>query len=258
MATLRNRTAVVILGGILAAGQLPARAAEGEKAPAPSGDVVVAGAPPGAARLPVFVPPKRGAPKTRVGGATRGTKSPGTPSLQALVPEDGGLTVDAQPVLYWYLSEATGGRIDLTIIDEASVAPLLETTIEGPLAPGLHPIRLADYQISLAPGINYAWFVSLVPDANKRSNDVIAGGGIERVAPSDPLREELAAAQASSRGLVLAEAGIWYDALDAISRDVEASPRDPQARSARAALLEQVGFAEIARAEREAALPAVE
>jgi hypothetical protein len=169
------------------------------------------------------------------------------------VPEDGGLTVEAQPVLYWYLSEKTAGRVDVTIVDEASVAPVLETTIAGPLSPGVHPIRLADHQVSLAPGIQYQWFVSLVPDAEKRSNDVIAGGGIERVAPSEPLREKLAAAEEPSRSFVLAEAGIWYDALDAISRAVEASPRDVEARSSRAALLDQVGLAEIARVEREAA-----
>jgi hypothetical protein len=141
----------------------------------------------------------------------------------------------------------------VTIVDEASVMPVLETTIEGPLAAGVHPIRLADHQISLAPGINYQWFVALVPDADRRSNDVIAGGGIERVVPSDPLREKLAAAQEPSRTFVLAEAGIWYDALAAISRAVEASPRDSEARSSRAALLEQVGLAEVARVEREAA-----
>jgi hypothetical protein len=118
------------------------------------------------------------------------------------VPEDGGLTVEAQPVLYWYLSGETKGRIDVTIVDEASVTPLLETTIAGPLAPGVHPIRLADHQISLQPGVNYQWFVALVPDAERRSNDVIAGGGIERVVPSDPLREKLAAAQAPSRSFV--------------------------------------------------------
>ena len=253
MRALHGATAAAILCGTLAAGDLPARAAGDEKPATPTGGVVVAAAPPSAARLPVFVPPKRGAPKTRVGGATRGARTPGTPSLQALVPEDGGLTVEAQPVLYWYLSEATRGRIDVTIVDESSAAPLLEATIAGPLAPGVHPIRLADHQVSLAPGINYQWFVALVPDAERRSNDVIAGGGIERVAPSDPLREKLAAAEAPSRSFVLAEAGIWYDALEAISRAVEASPRDPEARGSRAALLEQVGLAEVARVEREAA-----
>jgi len=258
MRKLRGTTAVVMLCGTLAAGDLPSRAAGDEKPAAPNGGVVVAAAPPSAARLPVFVPPKRGAPQTRVGGATRGTKTPGTPSLQALVPEDGGLTVEAQPVLYWYLSQETRGRIDVTIVDEASAVPVLETTIAGPLAPGVHPIRLADHQVSLAPGINYQWFVALVPDAQRRSNDVIAGGGIERVAPSEPLREKLAAAEAPSRSFLLAEAGIWYDALDAISRAIEVSPGDSEARSSRAALLEQVGLAEIARVEREAAASAAD
>lgn len=251
MRTLRGFTVITILCGALAAGELPARAAGEKPTPTPNKGVVVAAAPP--AQLPVFVPPKRGAPKTRVGGATRGAGRASAPTLQALVPEDGGLTVDAQPVLYWYLSGDTKARIDVTIVDEASVTPVLETTIAGPLAPGVHPIRLADHQVSLAPGINYQWFVSLVPDDERRSNDVIAGGAIERVIPSDPLREKLAAADEPSRGVVLAEAGIWYDALTAVSRAVEASPRDTGARSTRAALLEQVGLTEVARAERQEA-----
>ena len=52
---------------------------------------------------------------------------------------------------------------------------------------------------------------------------------------------------------MLAEAGIWYDALDATSQAIAASPRDTQARDSRASLLEQVGLAEVARADREAA-----
>jgi hypothetical protein len=246
---------ITILCGALTAGAAPVQAADEKKSDAPAGGVVVAAAPSGSTPLPVFVPPKRGAPKVRVGGATRGTASPGAPSLLALVPEDGGLTVEANPVLYWYLSAPTTGRIDVTIVDEASVAPLLETTIAGPLAPGVHAIRLADHKVSLSPGVHYQWYVALVPDADRRANDVIAGGGIERVAAPEPLREKLAAAQAAP-GFALAEAGIWYDAFDALSRQVEASPRDPPARGSRAALLDQVGLAEVARVEREAAGPA--
>ena len=230
------------------------RALAADAAPAPAGSSAASAAPAATrpARLPVFVPPNRGAPKTRVGGATRGARPPGLASLDALVPEDGGLTLEAQPVLYWYLSEATNGRIDLTIVDEASVAPLLETTIEGPLTSGVHPIRLADHGVSLAPGVDYQWFVALVPDAAKRSSDVIAGGGIARMETPEALREKLARATGSARVNALAEAGIWYDALAATSREIEKSPGDAQARDARAALLEQVGLAEIARHERAA------
>jgi hypothetical protein len=254
MNSQRSAAAAAILCATLAAGDIRSRAAGDEAIAAPNTDVRAAMAPKAGARLPVFVPPNRGAPKTRVGGATRGKQLPGTPSVAALVPEEGGLTVEAQPVLYWYLSESTTSRVDVTIVDEASVTPLLETTIQGPLAPGVHAIRLADHGVSLAPGINYQWFVALVPDSEKRSNDVIAGGSIERVAPPEPLREQLAAAAAEpARSSVLAEAGIWYDALDAMSRAVEASPRNSEARDTWAALLEQVGLTEVARVERDTA-----
>jgi hypothetical protein len=238
--------------GALATGAPPSHAAGDEK-PAGSGDVVVATAQPAAPAPPVFIPPNRGAPKTRVGGATRGTRTPGAPSLAALVPEDGGLTLEPQPVLYWYLSQPTNGRVDVTIVDESSVAPLLEATIQGPIGAGVHAIRLADHGVSLAPGVDYQWFVALVPDAERRSNDVIAGGGIERIESPAGLREKLESSPEVSRSNVLAAAGIWYDALDVLSRAVEAAPRDTGKRSSRAALFEQVGLTEVARVEREAA-----
>jgi len=251
--SFRSRTGRVIttlLFVLIAAGDTRSRAAEADASTAPDDDASeVASATP-ASRLPVFVPPNRGAPKSRVGGATRGKQRAGTPSLAALVPEDGGLTVEAQPVLYWYLSESTTGRVDVTIVDEASVTPLLEATIPGPLTSGVHPIRLADHGVSLAQGVDYQWFVALVPDAGKRSDDVIAGGGIERIAVPAPLRDKLAAASGPARSSVLAEAGIWYDALDATSRAIDASPHDGEARDSRAALLEQVGLTEVALLER--------
>lgn len=50
----------------------------------------------------IYVPPRRGAPKTRVGG---GTRSGGQPlHLALLAPEHTGLTRSASPTLYWWLS----------------------------------------------------------------------------------------------------------------------------------------------------------
>ncbi len=53
-----------------------------------------------------FRPPHRGAPTRRVGGSSR---SPGVPSvsLVVLAPETTGLTIHAQPSLYWFLSKKT-------------------------------------------------------------------------------------------------------------------------------------------------------
>ena len=65
--------------------------------------------------MPVFTPTNLGAPKTRLGGATRGSQD-GVPRTEALVPEEPGQTWNAQPVLYWYLAAKTDHRIDFTLI----------------------------------------------------------------------------------------------------------------------------------------------
>jgi hypothetical protein len=44
---------------------------------------------------------------------------------------------------------------------------------------------------------------------------------------------------------VLAEAGIWYDALDSLSMQIEAAPENENLRAQRAALLDQVGLEDV-------------
>ncbi len=66
------------------------------------------------------------------------------------------------------------------------------------------------------------------------------------------LRAQLSVA-GERRSFRLAQAGIWYDALDALSQQVDASPRDAVPRLRRAAILEQVGLVDVALAERSAA-----
>ena len=78
--------------------------------------------------MPVYKPPRRGAPAGRVGGGTRGIESD-KPIIAALVPEQIGLTLQEQPSLYWYLSKPTEYLIEFTLIDEQSVQPILEKRI---------------------------------------------------------------------------------------------------------------------------------
>jgi hypothetical protein len=92
--------------------------------------------------------------------------------------------------------------------------------------------------------------VALVRDPERRSKDSVAGGGIERVAPSPELEARLAAADERNAYRVLAESGIWYDAVDRLSRQIE-SDQQASLREERAALLSQVGLEKVARLERE-------
>jgi hypothetical protein len=190
--------------------------------------------------VPVYNPPKRGAPAGRVGGGTRGGRDVFV--LSVLAPDHSGFTTSEQPTLYWYISNATTLPIELTLMDPAGVQPILETRLATPIKGGIQRVRLADYNIRLAPGAAYRWFVAVVPDADRRSKDILAGGAIERVELAGDLKAKLAEAGKNETPFVYAQAGIWYDALRAISELIDAAPQNQDLKNQRAALLSQIGL----------------
>jgi hypothetical protein len=192
-------------------------------------------------RMPMFKPTNAGSPKTRLGGATRGAHD-NIPRTEALVPEEAGQTLVAQPVLYWYLSDKTTHRIDFTLIGLDPINPILETTLSGDFEPGIQRISLSDHGAKLEAGVSYQWFVAVVPDPEQRLYDRIVGGGIERLETPSDLQAKLDAAAKSEAHYVLAEAGVWYDALDALEAQIASSPGNATLLAQRAALLDQVGL----------------
>src|SRR5215470_14752238 len=191
--------------------------------------------------VPVYTPPKRGAPGGRVGGGTRGIQRE-VFILSVLAPDHSGFTTNEQPSLYWFISNSTSLPVELTVMDPQGVQPILETRIPAPVQAGVHRIRLADYNIRLAPGAAYRWFVSVVPDSDRRSKDIMAGGAIERVEMPEGLKAKVAQAPKSDLPSIYAEAGMWYDTVAAISDLIEAAPQDQALRQQRSALLAQVGL----------------
>jgi hypothetical protein len=194
----------------------------------------------------VYVPPSRGAARTRSGGGTRGPVD--LPTVAVLAPEHAGITLRAQPEIAFFVSKATGARIDLTVIAEDAVDPLLEVTLPGPTAAGVHVVRLADHGIELEADRSYDWSIALVVDPARRDLDVAAGSGIRRSAAPPELSAALATGAPTYR--VLAGNGIWYDALADLSDAIAAKPADASLRTERAGLLEQVGLDAAAAFER--------
>ena len=193
------------------------------------------------ANAPVYNPPKRGAPGGRVGGGTRGIQRE-VFLLSVLAPDHSGFTTSEQPSLYWFISNATSLPVEVTVMDPQGVQPILETQLPSPVAAGVHRIRLSDHNVRLAPGAAYRWFVSVVPDAERRSKDITAGGAIERVEMPEGLKAKVAQAGKSDLPSIYAEAGLWYDTVAAISELIEAAPQDQALRKQRTALLSQVGL----------------
>lgn len=176
----------------------------------------------------------------RVGGGARAAGGIDA-SVVALVPEQVALTISEQPSLFWFQSKPANAKLELTLIEPGNPKPLL--VLGGSSAkPGIHRIRLANHGVKLAPDVRYKWTVSLVPDPAKRSLDVVASGTIKRIQPSRELSQKLAAASPADRPAIYAGAGIWYDALEAISDQIDKNPSDKPLRQARADLLKQVGL----------------
>lgn len=194
-----------------------------------------------AAAAPIYKPPLRGAPGGRIGGGTRGTGTEKI-ALSVLAPDHNALTISEQPSLYWFISTATSLPVEVALMDPRAVEPLLEAQLTGPIQAGMQRIDVARYGIRLAPGVPYRWYVAVVPDAARRSKDILAGGTIERVAPPAELREKLAGAPQQQIPLLYAESGFWYDSLAAFSALIDAAPADEGLRKQRAALLAQIGL----------------
>jgi hypothetical protein len=189
----------------------------------------------------IYRPPVRGAPGGRVGGGSRGSERE-LFLLLALAPEHSALTALEQPTLYWYISRPTELPIEFTLIDAKGTQPLVETRIVSPTSAGVQRLSLSNYGVKLTPGVAYRWYVAVIADPQRRSKDILAGGAVERVEVPEQAAAALRAAPREARPARLAEAGLWYDALQALGEWLEAEPSSAEALRQRAELLTQVGL----------------
>jgi hypothetical protein len=207
-------------------------------------------------RFIIYVPPDLGAPSARVGGGTRGdddaTLEP-LPHLEVLAPDHVAVTTEKQPTLYWFVSESTSHPVEFSIRKEGALEPLKEVRLLGLHRKGVHALSLKERGVSLELDADYRWFVSLVPDPGRRSNDVLASGMIRRRDPTPQLRQRLDQADEEERAFIYGESGIWYDALDLVSQRIDTAPKDRRLRALRASLLDQVGMSDVAAYDRSAA-----
>ena len=198
----------------------------------------------------VYVPPDLGAPPTRTLAATRGLGGP--PAVQVLAPPHTGLTQAAQPTLFWYLAEPTTARVELTLIDQQKLEPLLELDLGRLQTPGIQTVSLAEHGVRLESGRLYQWSVAQVTDPNQRWADIVTSATLQRRAPDAALAQALAGASPTKRLAALARHGYWYDLQAELEAQIRAQPDTAGWRALRADLLAQVGLDEIAEEAKDA------
>jgi hypothetical protein len=178
--------------------------------------------------------------------------NPKMPSIYVLAPNHTGFTTHSQPSLFWYQSGPSTTPIELTLIqvEPKKFKPILRVGAEVVDQPGIHRLSLGRYDVNLAPGVIYKWTVALVPNRANRSEDVIASDTIQRIEPNAQLASAIGSGKGLDKAATCASNGLWYDALECITSELDAAPKNRELRLERASLLEQAGLHPAAAYER--------
>ena len=165
-------------------------------------------------------------------------------SLRVLVPGIGN-TISEQPTLYWSISQALSAQFELTlkpIMPPGSFEfpePLIDKTLHLSVNKGIQALSLVQHNAKLDINTQYEWSISLVCDSENPSINIFDSGIIKRVEPSNTLNERIKGANERQLPYIYAENGVWYDALDTLSRLIQ---KDNSLSTVRASLLKQGGL----------------
>ena len=169
------------------------------------------------------------------------------PTIELLAPDGhAGLTTSPTPTLYFFVSQPITWPIQFTVSAPAHTNPLVEVNIPAPRQAGIQALRTADYHIRLETGVLYTWSVSVILNPQARSRDIVASASLLRTAPDPATGDALRGVSARQRAVLLAQAGLWYDAV-AAAADIEAFDR----HAALDALMNEVGLVEPAKYDRQ-------
>ena len=201
-----------------------------------------------------YEPPLRGAPSSRVGAGTRGiqpeTQMAESTIVEVLAPEHTGLTISPQPTLYWYVSQKTRVLIEVAIDVEGAYRTVLRIEPVEPSAAGIHAFELGGYNQTLATDTNYLWSATIVKDPAEEDTAARAVGAIRRISAPSSLTEKLGQTPGRPSYYIFAEEGIWYDAVETLSRAIDQGQDVVKLRELRAALMEQVRLPGVAAFDR--------
>ncbi|WP_088893390.1 DUF928 domain-containing protein [Leptolyngbya ohadii] len=177
--------------------------------------------------LAQYVPPDRGLPGRREGGGTRGECILSQPTLTALIPSQNfGTTVKEYPSFFWYVPQTSATTAEFVLMDGNRI--VYEKTIDLPRSPGILQVSLPqDGSVPpLTVGKDYQWYFSIICNADDRSGDLLTRGWVQRQALSPALATKLTQTPLAEHATVYAQAGIWYDAVEALA-DLRQQPVTP-------------------------------
>lgn len=197
-----------------------------------------------------FKAPNRGEAPPSAGGATRGqTCLKDITKFKSLIPGKlPGLTTNARPTFYWHLPEGPATKANFLLLANKDQDVVYETTVDLPAKAGVMSFTLPKDAPALAPNQQYHWFLVAQCNQKNLSANPSVEGWIERVELEPGLMQQIETADLATRATLLANNGIWYDALAASAQLRTQQADSKEAKAAWAKLLQSVGLNDLVQA----------
>jgi hypothetical protein len=172
---------------------------------------------------------------TQTGGATRGIGTPTT-----LLAPYKGKAFTLTPLFQWSNANETISEYTFRLLDSSGGNVLFEAQVNGT------SYKYPDDALALAPGGDYFWTAQ--PSSGLLGEPAEPA---EILIIADPERSDVSTKLGSAknpevRARIFSESLLWYDAIEAYSEIIAASPNDSTTRHKRAALYQQLPQTQVA------------
>ncbi len=196
-----------------------------------------------------FKPPDVTAPSNRQGGTHRGSQlCPAGLSITPLMPPTNlGLTLTESPTIFVYVPQ-TSAEIEFTLLTENEEKIVYEKTfkVDESGIVGINIPATKDNSKSLEVGKRYVWSFSMICEPDDRSADSVVKGFVQRIAPQQTLKSDLANPDPMTRLNVYAQNGIWYETLATLAQMRRQTPGDARLSAKWTQLLQSQGLDSVA------------
>ncbi|MEL6602576.1 MAG: DUF928 domain-containing protein [Cyanobacteria bacterium J06614_10] len=203
---------------------------------------------------------RQGLPGRRLGGGTRSDRlfAGDYAYLAALVmPDNLSITTAEKPELMFYLPEMVSDQaVEFVLRNEADEL-VYTTTFQVERAGGMIALDTAEVATLSPLTVNetYRWYLSIIPEANDRANDVVVHGNIRRVEREAWLAQQAIDSETLARlnstdrlqqaKALYQQANLWHDAANILNELRQANPNDVDIAAEWDRLLTYAGLASV-------------
>ncbi|NMG58729.1 DUF928 domain-containing protein [Geitlerinema sp. P-1104] len=213
-----------------------------------------------------FTPPDQPLFDTVRGSCTTTAADASASALTLLAPLDTlGITLEEYPRFFLYVPPLPeGAQLEFAVTewerlvteagDDIRDRQVYLTQVTPPQEGGVMALELPEVDdegnpiTPLAVGQNYTWFVRILcdPDSPTRFGpDIWREAWVRRLAPTEEFASQLAEAPLAEQVGLLAETGVWYDALARLAQ-LRSQSDEPELEQRWQGLLESIGLEEVA------------